>query len=51
MQERIKGNFIKSKMFNKINVSPLKVYLKQEYPDKDLETVYLLPDGTTTNIK
>jgi hypothetical protein len=41
MQERIKGKFFKTKMDNKINVSPLRVYLKQEYPDKDLELLFV----------
>jgi len=41
MQERIKGKFFKTKMDNKINVSPLKVYFKQEYPDKDLELLFV----------
>lgn len=41
MQERVEGKYIKSKMFNKIVVNPLKVYLKQEYPDKDLELLFV----------
>ncbi len=41
MQERIEGKFIKTKMLQKINTTPFKVYLKQDYPDKDLELLYV----------
>lgn len=40
-EERIKNKYIKSKMRFKINLSPLRVYIYQYYPDEKLEVLFL----------
>ncbi len=38
--ERIDGDFVRQVSFSKLNRSPLKVYLKQEYPKQGMEALY-----------
>ena len=40
-EERIKGKMKGDKAFNKIQISPKKIYHKQEYPKEGLEFLYL----------
>lgn len=47
MKERIRGNYLIAKNSFKIQVSPFKMYLKQEYPLKEMEILYV--EGTNSN--
>lgn len=40
-EERVKGKMVGDKAAIKLNVSPLKVYYKEDYPRKGLEMLYL----------
>jgi hypothetical protein len=40
-EERVKNKYIKSKMRFKVNISPLRVYVYQYYPDEKLEVLFL----------
>lgn len=47
MKERVKGKYQIAKNSFKIQVSPFKMYLKQEYPLKEMEILYV--EGTNNN--
>lgn len=47
MKERVKGKYLTAKNSFKIQVSPFKMYLKQEYPHKDMEILYV--EGINNN--
>lgn len=41
MNERVNGNMNEQKAFFKINYDPVKIYLKQEYPNEGMEILYI----------
>ncbi|MFW5656926.1 MAG: DUF1571 domain-containing protein [Bacteroidota bacterium] len=47
MNERIDGEYKKKKSFFKIDYNPMKIYMKQEYPNKGLEVLYI--EGQNNN--